>query len=85
MVEPLSSRRPLIILDDPLLGLDLRGRELIEGILREKSEGGSKVIVVSHIMLPGLEPDRLVVMSSGNLIYEGSYDDEVVRRTIISC
>jgi ABC-2 type transport system ATP-binding protein len=73
-------RPPLLIIDEPLLGLDpLAIRGLLD-TLDEVRRGGSAILVSSHI-LSALErsADRLVVLHRGRVIAQGS-PQEVKRQ-----
>lgn len=64
---------PLLIIDEPLLGLDpLAIRGLLDA-LDEARAGGSAILLSSHI-LPALErrADRLVVLHRGKIIASGT-------------
>jgi len=67
---------PLLIIDEPFLGLDpLATRALVEAL--EESRGrGSAILLCSHI-LPALErrADRLVVLHQGRVIAAGTPDE----------
>ncbi len=72
LVEALASRRELIIVDDPMIGMDSRGRELIGEALAEKVEGDTSIIVITHILIPKLRPDYLVRIEDGRITYQGA-------------
>lgn len=65
---------PLLIIDEPFLGLDpLATRGLLGALEEARSVHGSAILLSSHI-LPALErrADRLVVLHRGRIIAEGS-------------
>jgi ABC-2 type transport system ATP-binding protein len=70
-------RRPeLLVLDEPMNGLDPAGMREIRALLRELVVSGVTVLVSSHL-LAELEQicDHLVVIRAGRLVFEGSVDE----------
>ena len=69
------SRRPsVIVLDEPLAGLDAPGREfLVDLLARLRYEQGLTVVVISHD-LEGMERvcDRVVRLENGRVVFDGS-------------
>jgi ABC-2 type transport system ATP-binding protein len=65
----------LIILDEPLSGLDPVGRQDLKAIMRELYAGGQTVFFSSHVV-PDVEEicSEVVFLSSGKLAYQGSVD-----------
>ncbi len=72
----LSRNAPIIMLDEPLNGIDLVGRdEIIQTILRGASPN-SAILISSHLF-EELEPivDRIVMMDRGSLVLEGDLEE----------
>jgi ABC-2 type transport system ATP-binding protein len=66
----------LIILDEPLTGLDAGSARLVKGVLRERVNAGCTVIMTTHILeVAERMADRIGVMNRGRLIAEGSLDE----------
>ena len=66
----------LIILDEPLTGLDAGSARLIKGVLRRRVEAGCSVIMTTHILdVAERMADRIGVMADGALIAEGTLDE----------
>jgi ABC-2 type transport system ATP-binding protein len=66
----------LIILDEPLTGLDAGSARLIKGVLRARVDAGCSVIMTTHILdVAERMADRIGVMADGALIAEGTLDD----------
>jgi ABC-2 type transport system ATP-binding protein len=63
----------LIILDEPLSGLDPIGRKEIKDVIVEVHKSGKTVFFSSHI-IPDIEEicDRCVFLKDGKLVYDGS-------------
>jgi ABC-2 type transport system ATP-binding protein len=63
----------LIILDEPLTGLDAVSARHVKGLLAERVRGGCTVILTTHILeVAERMADRIGVISSGKLIAEGT-------------
>ena len=66
----------LIILDEPLTGLDAGSARLVKGVLRERVNAGCTVIMTTHILeVAERMADRIGVMNGGQLIAEGTLDE----------
>jgi ABC-2 type transport system ATP-binding protein len=65
----------LIILDEPVSGLDPIGRKEIKDVICEVNKMGKTIFFSSHIV-PDVEEicDSVVCLEKGQLIYEGSID-----------
>jgi ABC-2 type transport system ATP-binding protein len=63
----------LIILDEPLTGLDAASARLVKTVLSDRVSKGSTVIVTTHILeIAERMADRIGVISGGRLIAEGT-------------
>jgi ABC-2 type transport system ATP-binding protein len=63
----------LIILDEPLTGLDAGSARLVKDVLAEKVRAGSCVVMTTHILeIAERMADRIGVISNGRLIAEGT-------------
>ena len=66
----------LLILDEPLNGLDAHTVLLFRGLMRELAELGKTVIYSSHILeVVEKVSDRLVILDRGQLVAEGSIQE----------
>src|SRR5207244_12863690 len=66
----------LIILDEPLTGLDAGSARQVKGVLQERVRGGRTVIMTTHILeVAERMAGRIGVISGGRLIAEGTLDD----------
>jgi ABC-2 type transport system ATP-binding protein len=71
----------LIILDEPLTGLDAGSARQVKNVLRERVRAGGTVIMTTHILeVAERMADRIGVIAGGRLIAEGTLDD--LRRQI---
>ena len=66
----------LIILDEPLTGLDAGSARLVKNVLRERAKAGGTVIMTTHILeVAERMADRIGVIAKGRLIAEGTLDE----------
>jgi ABC-2 type transport system ATP-binding protein len=66
-------RPPLLLLDEPTVGLDIQSREAIFACLRQlRDEGTAMVFTTHHLAEAEQLCDRLVIMDRGRLIASGS-------------
>jgi len=65
----------LLILDEPVMGLDPHGVRLVRDLILAERERGKTVLISSHI-LSEIEKtaDRVGILSEGKLVAEGSID-----------
>jgi len=66
----------LIILDEPLTGLDAGSARQVKTVLRERVAAGGTVIMTTHILeVAERMADRIGVIAGGKLIAEGTLDE----------
>jgi ABC-2 type transport system ATP-binding protein len=66
----------LIILDEPLTGLDAGSARQVKHVLRERVAAGGSVIMTTHILeVAERMADRIGVIAEGRLIAEGTLDE----------
>ncbi len=66
----------VLILDEPLSGLDPIGRKEIKDVMLELNKEGKTIFFSSHIVSDVEEIcEKIVVIDKGKLIYEGSVED----------
>jgi ABC-2 type transport system ATP-binding protein len=66
----------LIILDEPLTGLDAGSARQVKNVLRERVTAGGTVIMTTHILeVAERMADRICVSAGGRLIAQGTLDD----------
>ena len=66
----------LIILDEPLTGLDAGSARQVKHVLRERVAAGGTVIMTTHILeVAERMADRIGVIAGGRLIAEGTLDE----------
>jgi len=71
----------LIVLDEPLSGLDAGSARLVKQVLHERVRAGDTVIMTTHVLeIAERMADRIGILAQGRLIAEGTLD-ELHRRT----
>jgi ABC-2 type transport system ATP-binding protein len=77
----------VVMLDEPVNGLDPEGVQWIRGLLRDLAEEGRTVFVSSHLMSEmALTADHLIVIGRGRLIADTAVDTLIDRasRDVVS-
>ena len=74
---------PLLLIDEPFVGLDVYAQQELTNILKEKKQTGQAIILTTHQFdqLSGIM-DRYIMLHQGKLIKEGNQQDlgELKRR-----
>ncbi len=66
----------VIILDEPLTGLDAGSARQVKNVLRERVHAGGAIIMTTHILeVAERMADRIGVIAHGRLIAEGTLDE----------
>jgi ABC-2 type transport system ATP-binding protein len=72
LAQAISHDPQVLVLDEPLNGLDPMARAEMIGIFQDLAEAGRHVIISSHILHEvDLISDRMVLLSSGYVVAEG--------------
>lgn len=75
----------VIILDEPLTGLDAGSARQVKNVLRERTRAGGTIVMSTHILeVAERMADRIGVISRGRLIAEGTLEElghQAARRT----
>lgn len=70
----------LLLVDEPMVGLDPQGARLVKDILRESAQKGAVVLMSTHTLSVVEEIcDRVLVMRQGELVADGSVEELVSR------
>ncbi|MFI1732790.1 ABC transporter ATP-binding protein [Streptomyces acidicola] len=71
---------PVLVLDEPVNGLDTEGIRWLRELLRSMSADGRTVLVSSHLMTEmSMVADHLIVISRGQLLAQTSMPDFIQR------
>lgn len=66
----------LLMLDEPLTGLDAGASRLVKDMIRERVDEGAAVILTTHILeVAERMADRIGIIKDGKLLIEGSLED----------
>lgn len=71
----LLGRPPLLILDEPTVGLDPLLRRSLWALFRGLADEGCTLLVSSHVMDEAGQCDDLILMRDGGILYQGRRDD----------
>ena len=72
----------LIILDEPLTGLDAGSARQVKDVLLSKVERGTTIIMTTHILeVAERMAERIGVISQGRLVAEGTFEELRGRST----
>jgi len=83
-VAALCHEPEVLLLDEPTSGVDALSRTRLWDTIRERSEAGVGVLVTTHNMQEAEQCDRLLLMSNGVLVAEGSERDIIADTTAIA-
>ena len=66
----------LLIVDEPMVGLDPRGAEQIKAVFRERADSGNTVFLSTHSLDVAQEVcDRLAIINKGRIVAQGTYEE----------
>ena len=66
----------LLMLDEPLTGLDAAASRLVKDLIRERVRKGAAVILTTHILeVAERMADRIGIIKDGKLLIEGWLDE----------
>ena len=65
----------VLVLDEPINGLDPEGIRWIRGLLQQLADEGRTVLVSSHLLSEVQQSvERVVIIAKGRIVYEGTLD-----------
>jgi ABC-2 type transport system ATP-binding protein len=74
---------PVLVIDEPMVGLDPRSVRLVKDLLRAKAAGGQTIFMSTHLLSIAEEiADRVGIVDSGRLKFLGTIDE--LRRHLAS-
>jgi ABC-2 type transport system ATP-binding protein len=74
----------VLVLDEPTSGVDALARAALWDTIRAQAERGAGVLVTTHNMQEAQQCDRLLLMSGGRLVAEGSEADIIGSTTAVA-
>ena len=74
----------VLVLDEPTSGVDALARAALWDTIRAQAEQGAGVLVTTHYMQEAQQCDRLLLMSNGQLVAQGSEADIVGSTTAVA-
>ncbi len=81
IVAALMHEPPLLILDEPLNGLDAKSSRILKELMKRHVEKGGAVVFSTHIMeIAEKLCDRIAVINKGEVVAEGSMEE--LRRKV---
>lgn len=82
----LSLRSEILILDEPMAGLDSLGRKLILNIIKERQEDEKETtVMISHSLRDILAlADKIAVLDKGSLVFYGDVKELVADRDMMT-
>jgi ABC-2 type transport system ATP-binding protein len=84
LAQALLGRPDLLVLDEPTTGLDPQQMREIRNVIREVAEGGTTVLLSSHLLSEVEQVcDRVAVMNRGSLVAQGAVSDLVASTTSV--
>lgn len=66
---------PLLLLDEPTVGLDPRLRQRLWSAFADWAHDGTTLVVSTHVMDEAAKTDRMAFLSAGRIVAEGSPDE----------
>jgi ABC-type multidrug transport system ATPase subunit len=73
-----------VLLDEPTSGVDALSRASLWDTIRSQSDQGVAVLVTTHYMQEAQQCDRLLLMSDGKLVAQGSEADVIGSTTALA-
>jgi ABC-2 type transport system ATP-binding protein len=74
----------VLVLDEPTSGVDVLASAALWDTIRVQAEHGAGVLVTTHYMQEAQQCDRLLLMSNGQLVAQGSEADIVGSTTAVA-
>jgi len=72
----LLHRPPLLVVDEPIVGLDPKGARLIKGIFLKMKNDGMSILMSTHILEIAEELcDRICIMNEGRAVVSGTLEE----------
>lgn len=73
----------VLLVDEPFVGLDARGRDALLGLLDEAAAAGATLVVATHELSFVDRVDRLIALDDGEVTYDGPPGDADARSLVL--
>ncbi len=84
VASALASRPKLLLLDEPVGGLNLREIDTVSALLRKLRDSGITIVFIEHVMRFLMQlATRVMIMHHGEMIYEGPPAGLVRDRNVV--
>ena len=71
---------PVILFDEPMVGLDPLGQRELRGIIRSLREGGTAIVMSTHMLAQAQTIcDRVIILKTGRIVAEGTFSELQAR------
>jgi ABC-type multidrug transport system ATPase subunit len=74
---------PIVILDEPEVGLDPQSRAALRDTLRALADEGKAVLLSTHDAAEAKNADEVVVLDAGRVVAQGSPSEVVARAGVL--
>ena len=76
LIGALINDPDLLILDEPMVGLDAKSAYNLKNILRQRAKDGKSIFFSTHVMSVAQELcDRIAIINKGKIIALGTFDE----------
>lgn len=75
IARTLAQQTPLILLDEPTTGLDIRHQEMVLGLIRSLGRDGRTVVAVLHDLNMATAFDQVILFDQGAVAAHGAAED----------
>jgi len=80
MSSALLHEPEIIIVDEPMVGLDPKGARLLKNLFKERVKGGGSIFMSTHTLAVAEELcDRIAIIQDGEIIAEGTLQELRIR------
>ena len=76
LIQCILNKPELVLLDEPLSGLDLEGREFVFSLIDTMKKQGQSVFFSSHILPDAIQiSDRFIIINEGKIVFQGNTEE----------
>jgi ABC-2 type transport system ATP-binding protein len=80
LTAALIHKPPVLLVDEPMVGLDPRSSRIVKDLIRELAEGGAGFLLCTHSLEVAQElAHRIGILHRGRLVAEGTFEE--IRET----